>query len=211
MAQLPEDLVSDPKFTVRYTLGLFLLSDWLYNTLITGPEGLADFGTISDEVFNDKMFFVGAYKQISELVADINDPRVVTEMMESKTFLLNRHKLKEMASLDDTKMKGLAEQGVAVYNMLVAKKLAENTIFDEDVVPDSYSCIDGSDQKAIDMSIPLSLVFSVDGDLLGKMARLLDMSDTTIVFDTITEISKDSKMSCFKTSFDFLTRIDSAQ
>lgn len=208
MAQTPEQLASDPKFTVRYTLGLFLLASWLYDTLIIGPEGVADFSTISTDVFNDKMFFVGAYKQITNLVADITDPRIITEMMESKTFLLDRHKLKEMFSLDETKMKGLAEQGVAVYDMLVAKKLAENTIFDEEIVPDSYSVIDGSDAKAVDVSVPLSLVFSVTGDLLDRMSRLLDMKDTTIVTDTITELLQDEKMSCFKNSFSFLSRID---
>lgn len=208
MSQTPEQLVSDPKFTVRYTLGLFLLANWLYNTLIVSADGVADFSTISTDVFNDKMFYVGAYRQITGLVADINDPRIITEMMESKTFLLDRHKLKEMFSLDETKMKDLAEQGVAVYDMLVAKKLAENTIFDEEIVPESYSVIDGSDHKAVDMSVPLSLVFSVDSDLLDRVSRLLDMSDTTIVSETLTELSKDEKMSCFKTSFSFLSRID---
>lgn len=203
-----QQLQSDPKFTVRYTLGLFLLSNWLYNTLIVGPEGIADFSTISDEVFNDKMFFVGAYKQISDLVANINDERIVNEMMESKTLLLDRKKLKEMLKIDETKMKELAEAGVGVYDMLVAKKLAENVIFDEDIVPETYTVIDGSDKTATDLTIPISLVFSIDSDLIGKIEALLDMSNTTVVNDTITELQQDDKMKCFKTSFDFLKAID---
>jgi hypothetical protein len=204
-----EGIVSDPKFIARYTLGLFCLANWLYNTLIVGPEGIADFSTISDGVFNDKMFFVGAYKQISDLVADLSDPRIVTEMMESKTLLLDRHKLKEMFSLDETKMKSLAEQGVSVYSMLVAKKLAENTIFDEDIVPESYTTIDGTDKSASDLSVPISLVFSVDSDLLDRISRLLSLNDTTIVSETLAELAKDDKMGCFKNSFEFISRIDS--
>ena len=76
---------NNPKFIVRYTLGLFLLSNWLYTTLITGPEGIADFGQISEEVFNDSMFYVGAYKQILNLVADINNEKIINEMIESRT------------------------------------------------------------------------------------------------------------------------------
>lgn len=209
MALTPDQLKSDPKFTVRYTLGLFLLSNWLYNTLIVGPEGIADFSTISNEVFNDSMFYVGAYKQVSALVADINDERIVNEMVESHTFLLNRQKLKDMLKLDDTKMKELAEQGVGVYDMLVAKKLAENTIFDEDVIPDTYTVIDGSDKSGTDITIPISLVFSIESDLIGKIERLLDMNDATVVSETIAELQLDSKMACFKNSFDFLSRIDS--
>lgn len=204
-------LQSDPKFTVRYTLGLFLLSNWLYNTLIIGPEGIADFSAISDEVFNDKMFFVGAYKQISNLVANINDDRIVTEMMESKTLLLDRQKLKDMLKIDETKMKDLAEQGVGVYDMLVAKKLAENVIFDEDVVPDVYTVIDGSDKTASELTIPIPLVFSIDSDLIGKTEALLDMSNMTIVPETIDEILKDDKMGCFKSSLEFLKIIDATK
>lgn len=201
-------LNSDPKFTVRYTLGLFLLSNWLYNTLIIGPEGIADFSQISDDVFNDSMFYVGAYKQILGLVADINDERIINEMVDGRTLLLNRVKLKEMLKLDDTKMKELVEQGVGVYDMLVAKKLAENTIFDEDVVPDVYEVIDGSDKSASDITIPLSLVFSIDSDLLTKISSLFDMDDATVVPTIIAELQLDKKMSCFRNSFDFLARID---
>ena len=203
-----QSITSNPKFTVRYTLGLFLLSNWLYNTLITGEDGLADFSKISNEVFNDKMFYVGAYQQMCGLVADINDERVVNEMMLSKTFLLDRKKLKEMSKLDENKMKELAEQGISVYSILLTKKLAENVIFDEDVVPTSYTCIDGSDKNATDTSIPLSLVFSVDSDMLEKVGRILDMDDKTIVQDCITEFSQDDKMGCFKNTFNFLKLID---
>jgi hypothetical protein len=106
-------------------------------------------------------------------------------------------------------MKSLAEQGVSVYSMLVAKKLAENTIFDEEIVPESYTTIDGSDKNASDLSVPISLVFSVDSELLDRISRLLSLNDTTIVGETLAELAKDEKMSCFKNSFDFLSRIDS--
>ena len=202
------NLTSNPKFTVRYTLGLFLLSNWLYNTLITGQDGLADFSSISSDVFNDKMFYVGAYSQMEGLVADIDDERIINEMMESKTFLLNKTKLKEMMKLDETKMAELAEQGVSVYSMLLTKKLAENIIFDEDVVPTAYTCIDGSDKTATETSVPLSLVFSVDSDLLEKISALLDLSNTTIVATTIQELKQDEKMACFTSSFNFLERLD---
>ena len=204
----PSSVTSNPKFTVRYTLGLFLLSNWLYNTLVVGEDGIADFSKISSSVFNDKMFYVGAYQQMCNLVADINDPRVVDEMMLSKTFLLNRKKLKEMSKLDDTKMAELAEQGISVYSMILTKKLSENVIFDEDVVPTAYTCIDGSDKVATDTSVPLSLVFSVDSDMLDKISRILDLSDTTIVQTMIDEFLTDEKMMCFKNTFNFLKKID---
>jgi len=208
MSKATKNLTSNPKFIVRYTLGLFLLSDWLYNTLVTGDEGIADFSKISTEVFNDKMFYVGAYKQVSSLVADINDDKIIEEMMESKTLLLNKVKLKEMLKLDDTKMGELAEQGVAVYDMLLTKKLAENIIFDEDVIPTNYTCIDGSDKTATEVSVPLSLVFSVNIDTLDKISNLLDMTNTTAVADTIAELKLDEKMSCFKSTFQYLELLE---
>ena len=201
---------NNPKFIVRYTLGLFLLSNWLYTTLITGPEGIADFGQISEEVFNDSMFYVGAYKQILNLVADINNEKIINEMIESRTLLLDRVKLKETLKFDDIKMKELADQGVGVYDMLLTKKLAENIIFDEDVVPDVYEVIDGSNHTTSDITIPLSLVFSIDSDLLTKISNLFNMDDKTVVPNTITELQLDSKMKCFKISFGFLSRIDAA-
>lgn len=203
-----EQLTSNPKFTVRYTLGLFVLSNWLYNTLVIGDNGIADFSQISSDVFNDKMFFVGAFNQMSNLVADLEDTRVVDEMMTSKTFLLDKTKLKDMLNLDEEKMKTLAEDGISVYDMMLTKKLAENCIFDEDVMPTEYTCIDGSDKTAQDTSIPLSLVFSVDSDLLEWIAKILNMDNTTIVKETIEELKKDDKLKCFKTTFNFLELID---
>lgn len=185
-----------------------MLSNWLYNTLIIGENGLADFSQISSEVFNDKMFYVGAYKQITELVADLSDSKIVDEMLSSKTLLLDKKKLKEMLKLDDTKMLELAKSGMSVYDMLLTKKLAENVIFDDEVVPQVYTCIDGSDKSAIETSIPLSLVFSIDSDLLEKISKLFDMDNKTIVNEVITELKLDEKMACFKTTFSFLELIE---
>ncbi len=185
-----------------------MLSNWLYNTLVVGDNGLADFSQISSDVFNDKMFYVGAYKQVTELVADLSDDKIVEEMMSSKTFLLNKKKLKEMLKLDDAKMLEHAESGMSVYDMLLTKKLAENIIFDDDVMPQTYTCIDGSDKSATDTSIPLSLVFSIDADLLEKISKVLDMDNKTIVNEVITELRQDEKMVCFKTTFNFLERIE---
>ena len=206
-----EDITSNPKFIVRYTLGLFLLSNWLYNTLVTGEEGIADFSQMSSDVFNDKMFYVGAYNQVKELVADINDERIVEEMTGSKTFLLNKTKLKEVRNLNEDKMKELAETGVSVYSMILTKKLAENVIFDDDVIPTAYTSIDGANDKATDISIPLSLVFSVDSELLDKISNLLDMTNTTIVKEVIGEFKLDEKMACFTSTFNFLELIDAKQ
>lgn len=206
-----EQLTSNPKFTVRYTLGLFLLSNWLYNTLVIGDEGIADFSKISDEVFNDKMFYIGAYNQVCNLVADLPDKRIVEEMISSKTLLLDKTKLKEMCNIDETKMAEFAKQGVSVYDMMLTKKLAENVIFDEDVMPTSYTCIDGSDDMATDLSIPISLVFSIDADLLDKISKVLDMDNTTIVKEIITEFEQDDKLKCFKNTFNFLELIDQKQ
>jgi hypothetical protein len=93
--------------------------------------------------------------------------------------------------------------------MLLAKKLAENVIFDDDVVPTSYTCIDGSDKTATETAIPLSLVFSVTADMLEEMSKLLDMSNTTIVKEVIDKLKLDEKMVCFKNTFNFLELIDS--
>ena len=128
--------------------------------------------------------------------------------MNSKTFLLDKTKLKDMLNLDETKMKALAEEGVSIYDMMLTKKLAENCIFDEDVMPTEYTCIDGSDKTAQDTSIPLSLVFSVDSDLLEWIAKILDMDNTAIVKETIEELKKDDKLKCFKNTFNFLELID---
>ena len=147
--------LSNPKFIVRYTLGLFLVSNWLYNTLVVGEDGIADFSQISSDVFNDQMFYSGAYKQVVDLVADINEQKLVDEMMDSKTILFNKPKLREMLKLNENKMKELAEQGESVYDMLLTKKLAENVIFDEDIIPTSYDCIDGDDKTAVQLTIPL--------------------------------------------------------
>ena len=154
------------------------------------------------------MFYVGAYKQIKDLVADLGDPKIVEEMTASKTFLFNKKTLKEMSKLDDAKMLEHAEQGMSVYDMLLTKKLAENCIFDDEVAPQVYDCIDGSDKTAIDTTIPLSLVFSIDSDLLEKISKVLDMDNKTIVSEIIAELKLDDKMACFKTTFDFLERIE---
>ena len=89
-----EQLTSNPKFTVRYTLGLFVLSNWLYNTLVVGDSGIADFSQISSEVFNDNMFYVGAFNQMSNLVADLSDNRVVDEFQNIST---RQNKIKRYA------------------------------------------------------------------------------------------------------------------
>lgn len=203
-----EGLTSNPKFTARYTLCLFLLSKWAYENLVVGPDGIADFSSISNEVFNDHMFHVGAYKQICNLMADINDSRIVSEMMESGTLLLDKSKLRDMLNLDETKMKELADSGASVYDMLLTKKLAEQTIFDDAVMPASYSCIDGSDHTATDISIPLSLVFSVDLETINKISSLLDLDNLTSVSDTVSDLLLDDKLACFRNTFDFIKRVE---
>jgi hypothetical protein len=199
---------TNPKFVARCTLSMFLVANWLYNTLIVGEEGIADFSSISNEVFNDNMFYVGAYKQVSRLLADLNDERILNEMMDSKTLLFNKKELKEIGSLDEEKMKLLLEDGVSIFDIMVTKKLAENTMFDENVMPTSYTVIDGSDKKATELTVPLSMVFAVDGDTLDGVSKLLDLDDTTIVSDTIKQLKLDDKLKCFKTTFDFIEKIE---
>lgn len=208
MANKYTKLINNPKFIARYTLGLFVLSTWVYDTLITGSNGIADFSTISDEVFNDKMFYTGAYQQLCSLVADINNPSIIQEMVESKTFLLDRKKLKEMLNINESKMKSLAEAGVSIYSMLVAKKLAEQTVFDEYVTPTEYTVIDGSDKSTTDITVPLSFVFSIESALLDTISDLLDLKNKTIVSKTIAELQKDPKLTCFKDTFTLLSKLD---
>lgn len=206
----PSDLMNNPKFTVRYNLGLFMLSNWVYNTLVTGSEeSLADFSGLSEDVFNDKMFFMGAYKQMEKLVADISDETIVSEMLDAKTFLLSKKPLLQVKNLSEEGMKAMSEAGESVYSMLFAKRLAENIMFEEDLMPTTYTCVDGSDKNTSNTTVPLQMVFSIDSNTLDGISRLFDFSDTTAVSDTIANFLTDPKLECFKSSFSFMQLIES--
>lgn len=199
------------KFSARYSLGLFLLSNWLYNELVTGPNGIANFDSVPSDVFTDRLFYLGAFKQLKDrLSANIEDESICKEMMESKSFLLSKAYLKLVSNLNEEGMAKMIEEGYGVYELMLGKKLAENIIFDDDVMPTSYTTLDGSDTTANEATIPMHLVFSMDSDTLTKMENLLDLSNTTIVKSVITELQKDIKFRSFTTTFDLLYRLEKA-
>ena len=206
---MSKTLLQSSKFSSRYSLGLFLLSNWLYKEVVTGPNGIADFSNIPSDVFTDKLFYLGSYKQFHEhLSADIKDDKILNEMMESKSFLLNKSYLKSVSNLNEDKMKDMIEKGHSVYELLLGKKLSESVIFDDEIMPTSYSSLDGSGNSAQDDTIPMHLVFSVDSDTLDAMSKLLDLDNKTIVNEVITELKKDDKFKTFNTTFDLLKRLD---
>lgn len=206
---MSQTLLESSKFSSRYNLGLFLLSNWLYKEVVTGANGIANFDSIPSDVFTDKLFTIGAYQVFSKnLSADISDEKNLNEMMESKSFLLNKSYLKSVSNLNEEGMAKMVEEGHSVYELLLGKKLSESVIFDDEVIPDSYSCIDGSDKSAQDNTIPMCLVFSIDSNTLDMMSNLLDLSNTTIVDDVITELKKDEKFKTFDTTFDLLRRLE---
>lgn len=208
---MTQPLTASPKFTIRYTLGLFTIADWIYTTLVTGSDdSLADFSKLSSEVFNDQMFFAGAFEQIQNLMADINDEKIVEEMINAKTFLLDKKPLLQMKNMSEEGMAKMAEEGHSVYSLLFGKKLAENIVFEEDFMPTEYTCIDGSDKKAAETTVPLHMVFTIDSILLEQVSKLLDMDNTTIVSETIDKFLTDPKLSCFANTFRFMQMVEQA-
>jgi hypothetical protein len=197
------------KLASRYSLGMFLLSNWLYNTVVVGDNGIANFDNVPSDVFTDKLFFLGAFKQFeNNLSANIGDKKILDEMMESKSFLLNKAYLKQVSHLDEEKMAKMVEEGHSVYELLLGKKLSESVIFDDEVMPSSYSSIDGSDNSAQDETIPMHLVFNVDSDTLSMMEKLLDFNNNTIVDEVITHLKTDEKFKNFSPTFDLLKRLE---
>jgi len=204
-----QSLSQSNKFTARYSLGMFLLSNWLYNTVVTGDNGIANFDSIPNDVFTDRLFYLGAYQQFQNcLSANIKDEKILAEMMESRSFLLNKSYLKSVSNLNEEKMAKMVEEGHSVYSLLLGKRLSENVIFDDDVMPDSYSCLDGSDNSAQDDTIPMHLVFSVDSETLDRMEKLLDLDNKTIVDEVLVELKKDEKFKTFSTTFELLKRLE---
>lgn len=206
---MSQALLASNKFSARYSLGMFLLSNWLYNTVVVGDNGIANFDNIPSDVFTDKLFFLGAFKQFeNNLSANVADDKILNEMMESKSFLLNKSYLKQVSHLNEEKMAKMVEEGHSVYELLLGKKLSESVIFDDEVMPTSYSCLDGSDNSAQDETIPMHLVFTVDTDTLERMEKLLDLDNKTIVDEVITHLKTDEKFKNFSTTFDLLKRLE---
>ena len=206
---MSQTLLASNKFSARYSLGMFLLSNWLYNTVVVGPNGIANFDNIPADVFTDKLFFLGAFKQFeNNLSANIGDEKILNEMMESKSFLLNKSYLKQVSHLNEEKMVKMVEEGHSIYELLLGKKLSESVIFDDEVMPTSYSCLDGTDNSAQDETIPMHLVFTVDSDTLERMEKLLDLDNKTIVDEVVMHLKTDEKFKNFSTTFDLLKRLE---
>jgi hypothetical protein len=181
--------------------------------LITGSdESLADFSKLSSEVFNDNMFFAGAFQQIKKLTANIDNERVINEMLSAKTFLLDKAPLLQMKNLSEEGMKKMSEEGHSVYSILFGKKLAENIVFEEDFMaaPAEYTCIDGSDKKTTDTTVPLHMIFTMDSEKLEQISKLLDFENTTIVSETIDKFLTDPKLTCFTPTFNFMKLVEQA-
>lgn len=181
-----------------------IFSNWVYNSILTGDEGIANFDTLSSTIFNDKLFFEASYKQVMDLI-DMGEESL-NEVFDSKSLIFDKQKLRETKNLSDEGMKKSMEDGESIFSLFFRKKLAENILFDEDVLPTSYDSID-YDPSSKAQSIPATMVFSLDGDTLDKISNVLNLENTSAVQETIDFLLADEKLQCYSNTLNIISKL----
>lgn len=200
--QLPEEA----KFGARYRLAIFVFSNWVYKNLIVHPEnGIATFDHLPEMPFQDKMFYAGAYEQISQFLVPPAE-QYLAEIKSTRTLLLQKDVLKNLKNLNENKIRQMMsdDPDISSYTLLVGQRLGQSVLFD-DVMPDVYTSIDTSDSAGGGGTLPLHLVFSLDSDTLQEISDLLDMTNTTAVDDSLTKLRQEPYLSGYEKTFNLIS------
>ncbi len=198
------------KRAARSLLARIYFADWLYKTILIGAtpdEGILQFSGVSDEIFNDKLFYNSALAEVFNICpSTFND-----QMFDDKVIYLDKEALRSCKTLSDEGMKNSIKSGqLTLFSFMVKKTLAKNILFEEDVIPDTYTDIDGFNVNSNTSNmVPVSLIFSLDVDYLNNIFRLLTLDDTTITNEVILELEKDSKFDCFSNTLNLIKTLDS--